>query len=61
MAGLSSEMRRASQDNLTLSQILLRVVLRFSASAPLGIASMLFAVALWGNHLIAGSLGIVVG
>ncbi|MFC0666578.1 phage holin family protein [Azotobacter chroococcum] len=61
MAGLSGEMLRASRGNLTLGQILLRVVLRFSASALLGIASMLFAVALWGNHLIAGGIGIVVG
>ncbi|SFB48533.1 phage holin family protein [Azotobacter beijerinckii] len=61
MAGLSGEMLRASRGNLTLGQILLRVVLRFSASALLGVASMLLSMALWGDQLIAGGLGIVVG
>lgn len=61
MAGLSGEMLRASKTDLTSGQLLLRVVLRFSASALLGVASMLFAVALWGDQMIAGGIGIVVG
>ncbi|NHN78578.1 holin [Azotobacter chroococcum] len=61
LAGLSGEMLRASKSDLTFGQLLLRVVLRFSASALLGVASMLFAVALWGDQMIAGGIGIVVG
>lgn len=60
MAGLSGEMLRASGGNLSFRDIVVRVLLRFSASGLLGMATMLLAMAAWKDIYVATALGIVV-
>lgn len=60
MAGMSGEMLRASGGDLGGREILLRVLLRFSASGLLGMATLLLAMAAWKDMYVASALGIVV-
>ncbi|SEI90574.1 Bacteriophage holin Hol, superfamily III [Azotobacter beijerinckii] len=60
MAGLSGEMLRASGGDLTMEQILKRVMLRFGASGLLGMATLMLAMAAGSGIHLAGGLGIVV-
>ncbi|MCJ8168646.1 phage holin family protein [Atopomonas sediminilitoris] len=61
IAGLVGEMRQADLAGVTMGGIIKRVALRFGSSALFGMATMMLALAVWGNTLVAGALGIVVG
>lgn len=60
-AGLVGEMRQADLAGVTMGEIIKRVLLRFGSSALFGMATLMLALALGGNTLVAGALGIVVG
>lgn len=61
VAGLVGEMHKADLPGVPMSEIIKRVVLRFGSNALFGMATLLLALAVWGDIYIAGGLGIVVG
>lgn len=60
LAGLSGELYRADGAGLTGREILLRVTLRFGASTVFGLASLLLAIAVGAEVLMAGGISCVV-
>jgi len=61
LAGLVGEMRQADVPGVAMAEIIKRVMLRFGSSALFGMATLLLTLALWGDVLVAGGLGIVIG
>lgn len=61
VAGLVGEMRQADVPGVTTGEIVRRVMLRFGSSALFGMASLMLAMWWWGNLMLAGGVGIIVG
>jgi len=59
MAGLSGEMLRVSGSNLTTAQIVRHIILRFSASGLIGMATLMLVLAWRHDIYLAGGLGIL--
>lgn len=61
LAGMAGELRQADLPGVTSGEIIKRVCLRFLSSALFGMATLMLSQAIWGNFMISGALGIVVG
>lgn len=61
LAGMAGELRQADLPGVTNGEIIKRVCLRFLSSALFGMATLMLSQAIWGNFMISGALGIVVG
>ena len=61
LAGMSGELRAADIPGATKGEILRRVILRFSSSSLIGMASLMLAQWYFGDYMLSGAVGIVAG
>lgn len=60
-AGMAGEMRQLDVPGITWGEIVRRVALRFGSSALFGMATLMLAMVIWHDVMIAGAAGILVG
>lgn len=61
LAGMSGELRAADIPGTTKGEIVKRVILRFSSSSLIGLASMMLAQWYFADYMLAGAVGIITG